>query len=850
MPKTRTTTPRISSALKAVDLKQTPRPLIIGERLNTQGSRKAKEMVLRDDLDGLLTLARSQVEDGAHCLDVCVATTERSDELQVMTKLAKRLSLEIDAPLVIDSTDPAVMEAAVKQIPGKPVINSINLEGDGARFHKLSPLMSRYGLAAIAMCIGPKGMAKTPEEKLETALLLFETGKKYSLEPWQYIFDVLTFTLATGEQEFADSAKNTLKGIELVKKNIPGCFTTLGLSNISFGLDVRARRVVNSVFLHHALKAGLDAVIINAKDVIPYGDIPPTEKTLAENLVFNNHLNALSELISYFQENQVSAGGRVSSAGKAELDQTWSASKKCHFRIVNRIKEGIEKDVVAAIAENIPLNNEKKLVSGDESGLPGTNLILVAPKNIAHEAAVQTLNQVLLPAMKEVGDKFGAGELILPFVLKSAECMKAAVAELEKYLIRQEGVSKGKLVLCTVYGDVHDIGKNLVKTIFVNNGYSVYDLGKQVPLQTIIDKVKEVKADAVGLSALLVSTSKQMQYFVEYARKNNLGISVLCGGAAINSNYINRIAKESGLYQNGVFYCKTAFDGLKTMNTLMSEQKEEFVSQWRSKVESWQERNTHPERPEIIARSNIVPVSPPIPPHINQRIRIESPQIDLQEVWKFLNKKSLFVLSWGMRGKSAEDLSELSYTLLEEWKKRIVKEKLFAPQVVYGYFNCHNRDGKLAVELPKGQGEIIFDFPRSSKEKHLCLTDYFGETDIVAFQCVTVGNKVTEIIDQWNKEDLYTDAYYLHGLAVETAEALADWTNTRIRHELGVAQNRGLRYSWGYPSCPDISQHHLVWKILEPSKSGMSLTEAGQIIPDQSTAAIIIHHPQAEYFIL
>ena len=532
MPKTRTTTPRISSALKAVDLRQTPRPLIIGERLNTQGSRKAKEMVLRDDLDGLLTLARSQVEDGAHCLDVCVATTERSDELQVMTRLVKRLSLEIDAPLVIDSTDPAVMEAAVKQIPGKPVINSINLEGDGARFHKLSPLMSRYGLAAIAMCIGPKGMAKTPEEKLETALLLFETGKKYSLEPWQYIFDVLTFTLATGEQEFADSAKNTLKGIELVKKNIPGCFTTLGLSNISFGLDVRARRIVNSVFLHHALKAGLDAVIINAKDVIPYGDIPPTEKTLAENLVFNNHLNALSELISYFQENQVSAGGRVSSAGKVELDQTWSASKKCHFRIVNRIKEGIEKDVVAAIAENIPLNNEKKLVSGDESGLPGTNLILVAPKNIAHEAAVQTLNQVLLPAMKEVGDKFGAGELILPFVLKSAECMKAAVAELEKYLIRQEGVSKGKLVLCTVYGDVHDIGKNLVKTIFVNNGYSVYDLGKQVPLQTIIDKVKEVKADAVGLSALLVSTSKQMQYFVEYARKNNLGISILCGGAS------------------------------------------------------------------------------------------------------------------------------------------------------------------------------------------------------------------------------------------------------------------------------------------------------------------------------
>jgi 5-methyltetrahydrofolate--homocysteine methyltransferase len=428
--------------------------------------------------------------------------------------------------------------------------------------------------------------------------------------------------------------------------------------------------------------------------------------------------------------------------------------------------------------------------------------------------------------------------------------MKAAVAELEKYLIRQEGISKGKLVLCTVYGDVHDIGKNLVKTIFVNNGYSVYDLGKQVPLQTIVEKVKEVNADAVGLSALLVSTSKQMQYFIEYARNNNINISVLCGGAAINSSYINRIAKDGGLYRSGVFYCKTAFDGLRTMNILMSDKKAEFVSQWQKKVENWRERKTPLEDIKIVTRSNIVPVSPPIPPHVNQRIRLKSKQIDLDDVWKFLNKKSLFVLSWGLRGPAADSLSELSYKLLEEWKNKVHKERLFEPEVVYGYFNCHNRDNKLVVELPEGQGEVMFDFPRSSKEKHLCLTDYFGENDIVAFQCVTVGNRVSEIIDQWNKENLYTDAYYLHGLAVETAEALADWTNMRIRNELKIAHNRSLRYSWGYPSCPDITQHRLVWKILEPSKSGMNLTEAGQIIPDQSTAAIVVHHPEAEYFVL
>jgi 5-methyltetrahydrofolate--homocysteine methyltransferase len=286
------------------------------------------------------------------------------------------------------------------------------------------------------------------------------------------------------------------------------------------------------------------------------------------------------------------------------------------------------------------------------------------------------------------------------------------------------------------------------------------------------------------------------------------------------------------------------------MNILMSDKKEGFVSQWVKKLETWQERKTSLEEVKVIARSNIVPVTPPVPPHINQKIRIEADQINLDDVWNFLNKKSLFVLSWGLRGAAADGLSELSHKLLQEWKSRVKKESLFEPKVVYGYFKCHNRNDKLAVELPDNQGEVVFDFPRSSKEKHLCLTDYFGDTDLVAFQCVTVGNRVTEIIDQWNKENLYTDAYYLHGLAVETAEALADWTNMRIRQELKISENRGLRYSWGYPSCPDISQHHLLWKILEPSKSGMGLTEAGQIIPDQSTAAIIVHHPEAEYFVL
>jgi len=837
--------PRISSALRAVNLRQEPPPLIIGERLNTQGSRKAKEMVLNDDFDGLVRLAATQVEDGAHCLDVCVATTERSDELEFMSKLVKRVSNEIDAPLVIDSTDPLVIESVLKLIPGKPIINSINLEGDGSRFHHLAPLMYKYGVPAIAMCIGPNGMAKTAEEKLKTAQLLLQTGERYNLKPWQFIFDVLTFTLATGETEFQDSAKATINGIRLVKETLTDSFTVLGLSNVSFGLPVLARRIVNSVFLYYAIKAGLDAVIINAKDIIPYSDITANEKNLAENLIFNSHQNALSELISYFQEGKSLSKSSVI-RNKIQVDPNWDASKRCYYRIVNRLSEGIKSDVVMAIYDHTKGATRLNHV---ESDTVKDGLMIDGSRQVIHDAAVTTLNEVLLPAMKEVGDKFGSGELILPFVLKSAECMKAAVAELEKYLIKKEGVSKGKLVLCTVYGDVHDIGKNLVKTILSNNGYTVYDLGKQVPIQRIVESMNQFQTDAVGLSALLVSTSKQMQYLVEHFRQNNITIPILCGGAAINSSYINRVAKEGGIYEPGVFYCKTAFDGLRVMNNLMSSERENFISEWREKLVSWNETKVL-KVPLSDYRKAITPVQPPVSPHINQRIRLEPNHIDLEDVWKFVNKKSLFVLSWGIRGKSASSLQKEAEQLLAEWKERVITESLFQPRAVYGYFKCHNSNDKLTVDLPTGGEQVTFDFPRSSRDKHLCLTDYFGRNDLVAFQAVTVGSKVQDVIDEWNNNDKYTDAFYLHGLAVETAEALAEWVNFRIKEELGIGPKRGLRYSWGYPSCPDISQHHLVWKILDASRSGMSLTDAGQIIPDQSTAAIVVHHPDAEYFTL
>jgi 5-methyltetrahydrofolate--homocysteine methyltransferase len=663
---------------------------------------------------------------------------------------------------------------------------------------------------------------------------LYETGKKYGLREDQFVFDVLTFTLATGEAEFLDAGKDTLEGIKLVKKRFPNAFTTLGLSNISFGLAPAARKILNSVFLHHAVKAGLDSAIVNAKEIVPYPEIDAHERKLVEDLIFNTHPNALAEVIAHFEK----VGTQVTNTKKVEVDPSWPAGKRANFRIVNRLKDGIENDVVSAIAEKIT----QKIPITEKDGRKSID----APKETTHDAAISTLNDDLLPAMKEVGDKFGAGELILPFVLKSAECMKAAVVELEKYLLKEEGTSKGKLVLGTVYGDVHDIGKNLVKTIFENNGYTVYDLGKQVPLQKFVEKINEVKPNAIGLSALLVSTSKQMQHFVEFARDNKLEVPVLCGGAAINSNYINRIAKEGSIYPHGVFYCKTMFDGLKTMDRLVSPEKSQFISEWQSKIQNWKETKVEKSQGEL-PRSDIKPVTPPVAPVLNQPIRLEPKDFDLNKIWERLSKKSLFVLSWGLRGRGIENPEAEGEQLLAEWKKKVLDENLFEPRAAYGYFVCHGRD-KLLVDGPSGTVE--FDFPRSAQSKHLCLTDYFGENDLVAFQAVTVGNKVQEVIDKWNKEDRYTDAYYLHGFAVETAEAMAELINQKIRDELKISGKRGLRYSWGYPSCPDVSQHHLVWKLLDPAKSGMTLTEAGQIIPEQSTAAIVVHHPDAEYFVL
>lgn len=816
--------PLISSAFKVVDMKQSPPPLIIGERVNAQGSRKAKRMVLADDYEGLVGLAREQADAGAHCLDVCVATTERDDELETMVTLVKRLSLEMDTPLVIDSTDPAVVEAAIRQIPGRPVINSINLEGDGSRFSGLAPVMARYGVPAVAMCIGPGGMAKTAAEKLDTARLMVERGREHGIQEWQYVFDPLTFTLATGQEEFADSAVQTIRGIELIKAEFPRAYTVVGLSNVSFGLDPYPRRIVNSVFLYHAIRAGLDCVIANPRDLISYPDVPARLRDAAGDLIFNKSPGALTALLEGCAGADTQGGG---DAPKPAIDPSWPAERRANYRIINQLKEGIERDVVLAIADNI----ENPAIRDD-----GRTASIDMDPHRTHEAAIATLNGSLLPAMKTVGDMFGAGELILPFVLKSAECMKAAVSELEKYLVKKEGVSKGKLVLGTVYGDVHDIGKNLVKTIFQNNGYTVYDLGKQVPLQKFLEKIEETDADAVGLSALLVNTSREMKHFVDHARERGMDIPILCGGAAINSNYINRLAIDGGVYGPGMFYCKDMFDGLSTMNRLMAD-RAKLLSEWRDMLEN--RRRPSGGAPRVgLPRSSIKPVAPP---RVAYGTTIIS-DIDYDMVWKEVDEKSLFKLGWGVRGRAGQKQEE-DHQKIYQTMKNVVQE-IFEPQIIYGYFKCRSLGESLEVE---GDSDtVLFDFPRSHRPDHLCISDYFGSDDVVAFQACTAGTAANRIISEWGEAGRIVDAYYLNGLATEFVEAMASWTNRMIQRQMGREQEC-LRYSWGYPDCPDVAQHRLVWDILKPDRIGMKLTPSGQITPDLSTVAIVVHHPDAKY---
>lgn len=829
--------PLLASSSQAVPMEQDPRPFFIGERLNTQGSAKFKKILLAEDYDSVVELARNQVDGGAHGLDICTALTENSDEKKLMEKVIKKLSTAVKAPFIIDTTEPDVMEAALKIAPGRCLINSTNLESGQAKAALIFGLAKKYNAAVIALTIDEKGMAKTAQRKLEISQRLFDIAtSKYGLRPGDLVIDDLTFTLSTGDKEFSDSARETLEGIRLIKKNLPGVLTSLGVSNVSFGLQPNTRQVLNSVFLYHAVQSGLDMAIVNPAQLIPYTDIPQVEIDLCEDLIFNKHPDALQKIIEHFASDNATS----MKENQSNPMEGMSAGERLQWKILHRKKENLEADI-DELVKTVDLENR-------------------------NEKAVEVLNTVLLPAMKEVGDRFGAGELILPFVLQSAEVMKKAVTHLEQYLERKEGTSKGRVVLATVYGDVHDIGKNLVKTILSNNGYEVFDLGKQVPADTILQKADELQADAIGLSALLVSTSKQMPLIVNELARRGKDLPVLIGGAAINRRFGRRILQtdDGGYYPGGVFYCKDAFEGLSTLDQLVEpESKKALMEQILAEADQELGRSIETSKPVStnIRSTKITPAEMiPQPPDFGVHVVKQMP---VQEVAKNISINELFRLSWGaknLHGSEWEALKRNYQERLEQMTREAQAQKWLHPKGVFGYFPAQADGNDLLVYDPKNMNDKTprvlekFSFPRQKEEDGISLADYFstvdsGIMDVVVFQVVTVGKEATERFDRMQESGDYTEAYFSHGFAVQMAEAAANYLHNHIRRQLGLSDTQGKRYSWGYPAIPELSDHAKVFRLLPAEKElGMTLTSAYQLVPEQSTAAIILHHPQASYF--
>jgi 5-methyltetrahydrofolate--homocysteine methyltransferase len=931
------TVPFVASGMRAAGLHQEPRPLIVGERVNAQGSRKVKNALLKDDYDTLLVVARDQIEWGAHTLDVQVALTERGDEAEQMRAAVKVLSMGAEAPLVFDSTEADVLRAALETYPGRAIVNSINMENGRVKIEAVLPAVQEHGAAVVALTIDEIGMAKTADRKLEVARCIYDIAtQEYGLPPDALIFDPLTFPVTTGQEDLRSAAVETLEALRRIKAELPGALTILGVSNVSFGVAPHARAALNSVFLYHAVAAGLDLAIVNPAHITPYTEIDAEERQVCDDLLSDTDLNALPRFIAYYEEH----GKPQATEEKADPTEGMTVDEIIHYMILHRKKDGIEALIDQAInnrvgpTPNPPLAtrepfspsadgegrrgrageergrdesrpyNDPVREGGLRGGTPlGANSFARVPGAVStarssptrrspdgadsarrSECAVEVLNTVLLPAMKDVGDRFGAGELILPFVLQSAEVMKKAVAHLESYLERTEGYTKGRVVLATVFGDVHDIGKNLVNTILSNNGYTVYDLGKQVPLNTIIDKAIEVNADAIGLSALLVSTSKQMPLCVQELYRRGLHFPVIVGGAAINRAYGRRIllvgeGDERKPYPDGVYYARDAFEGLDIMEQLIDADKRAIL------FERVVEDATRPTPARDDGSPGAIPAgggAPGVKPPgseqeplraatraDNQQWNVPTPpfwgprvldRIGLEDLLPHLDRNALFRGRWGGKAHGAE----YQRLVREEFEPRLVDmvrrarmNRTLEPKAIYGYYPCYAEGDALVVLDPADHAREVnrFPFPRQPAGERLCLADYFAPReagpDVVALQVVTMGPRATEQIDALQAGGNYSDAYFLHGLGVQMAEALAEYVNAQIKDELGLAAQKTAcrRYSWGYPAIPDLEDHARVFALLPVTESiGVDLTTAYQLVPEQSTAALVVPNPAAVYF--
>ena len=844
LPRTVHWVPSVASLYGQVPLRQDNSFFGIGERCNANGSKKWRELQERADWDGCVTVAREQVAEGSNALDICTAFVGR-DEIAEMNEVIKRFTNSVNAPLVIDSTETPVIEAALKLHGGKPIINSINFEdGEQAAADRLI-LAKKFGAAVIALTIDEEGMAKTADRKLAVAERLVEFAcVKHGLPQCDLLIDPLTFTVATGSEDDRKLAEYTLDGIRMIRERFPDVQIILGLSNVSFGLNPAARAVLNSVFLDHAVRAGMTGAIVHVSKIRPMHLIAEDEIKVCEDLIFDRRAEGydpLSRLLEMFADRKAAEATK-----KVRADTVEGLLRD---RIVDGDRKGLEDDLARAMEKHEPL---------------------------------AIINTILLDGMKTVGELFGAGKMQLPFVLQSAETMKAAVAYLEPFMERIEGQQKGTIVLATVKGDVHDIGKNLVDIILTNNGYRVVNLGIKVPLADMVAAVKQHHAHAIGMSGLLVKSTVVMRENLEELSRQGMEIPVLLGGAALTRNYVEDDCVRA--YACGrVAYARDAFDGLHLMDRVTGNGFDDFLSAVQAK-RSGKARNTTRSlgkaderafRPvdvaAVQARRRRITQDIPVntPPFWGARAISAPPKA----VLPFLNERSLYQFQWGYRkqGRSLEDFLGWAKQELRPVMKRVLglceAEDILHPQAIYGYWKAAGMGNDLVLFEPDGTTEVArFSLPRQPREDGECIADFFrdiddAERDVIGLQVVTVGQKASDTARVWFEDNRYQDYLYLHGLSVEMAEATAEYVHKRIRAEMGFAAEddrdmekmlgqgyRGSRYSFGYPACPKLEDQAQLLTMLDAGRIGVSLSDEWQLHPEQSTSAIVVLNPKAKYF--
>jgi len=859
--------PGLSSLYQTVSFDQDASVLVIGERTNTNGSKAFREAMLSGAWDDCVQIARAQTRDGAHFLDVCVDYVGRDGALD-MVEMAGRLAAASTLPIMLDSTEPNVIEAGLEHLGGRSIINSVNFEdGDGpeSRFARVMPMVVEHGAAVVALTIDEQGQARTRETKVAVAeRLIAELTGKWGMHESDIMIDCLTFTIATGLEESRRDGIETIEAIRELKRQHPDVQTTLGLSNISFGLNQAARQVINSVFLSECVQAGLDSAIVHASKILPMARIPEEQRTVALDLVYDRRregYDPLSVLLQLF-EGATATAGRASRA--AEL-MALPLDERLQRRIIDGERNGLEADL-------------------DEA--------------LTRRSALEIINDTLLEGMKTVGELFGSGAMQLPFVLTSAEVMKLAVAHLEPHIEKaSDGSSnqKGTIVLATVKGDVHDIGKNLVDIILSNNGYSVVNLGIKQPISTILSAAQDHAADAIGMSGLLVKSTVVMRENLEEMNTRGLAekFPVLLGGAALTRSYVEN--DLSSVFEGDVRYARDAFEGLRLMDGVMARKRgldpeielaeKQKAAQRRERHErsrriAEQRRQAEEAPVDLPARSDVaVDNDIPTPPFWGSRVIKGIPLADYSTM---LDERATFMGQWGLRGAkggngpSYEDLVEQEgRPRLRYWLERLHTEQVLQAAVVYGYFPCVSEGDDVVVLTepnPNAPERFRFTFPRQRRDRHLCLADFFAargtsRVDVIGFTVVTMGQRVADFANELFAADAYRDYLEVHGLSVQLTEALAEFWHQRIRSELtfsdgttAAAQDpdevekffdlayRGARYSFGYPACPDLTDQSKVMEMLQPERIGVELSEEYQLHPEQSTSALVVHHPEAKYF--